>query len=149
MKKGLFLFGFLNSVLMYLLYPVYRLLEIASVAYGSLYTLVFILVCVIHIIVNILVYSIFIKNKEKDLNTKWLTVSLGGSIGGIATMIILLCISLTKIHQEYTYIKSAIPFHLNYVKDLKYFLFVLVYNLFLYELSRKAYLFFKQKNSHE
>lgn len=143
--KKLFIFGFFNSVWMYLFYPINRLLSLMSDFVGNLYTLVFLFIGVIHIFINILVYSKFIKNSENDSNLKWITISKGGVIGSVVTMIVLMCVSLTKVYQEYTYIKCPIPFHLTRVSDLKYFIFVIIYTLFLYELSRKVYKFFESR----
>ncbi len=145
--KKLFMFGLFNSVWMYLIYPINRLLGVMSDFVGSLFTLVFLFIEIIHIICNILLYYKFIKNNEKNLKSEWLIISKGGVIGSIVIMIVLLCISATKTFQNYTYINCPIPFHLNKVEDLKYFLFVLIYSLFLYELSKKVYIFLNRKIS--
>lgn len=136
------MFGLFNSIWMYLVYPENKMLEVGNDFLGISFTIAFLLGCVVKILINVFIYSKAIKYKGEVTIHNWLTLVKGGFVGSLGTMVILLGISMMKTFKEYPYISCEIPFRLTSVEDLRYFLVVILYVLFLYELSRKIYIFF-------
>lgn len=139
MKNKKFIFGMVNSVCLYLIYPLNKLLEVLSSYVSVIFSLFFFGLWFLHIIINIYIYYKFIKDEMEPLITDWVTIGKGVIIGSLGIIAILLVVSITATFKKYTYLNCEIPFRLIQVEDLRYFLFVIVYNIFLYELSNKVY----------
>ena len=137
-KSKLIAFGTINACLMYLLYPCFGVLKVLNDFYGVLFTFVYMIVLIIHIAINVFICFRTYK-QDKQAPSSWRYIIIGVIIGSICTIIALLGISATSEFQRYIYLNSTIPFRITYIDDLSYFLFVMVYILFIYEMSNKIY----------
>lgn len=142
-RKKMIFYGFINAVFMYLIYPLNRIFDVITVFLGAPYIAGYIIIYIVHIIVNVFfVYLLTRKNSEDNLIT-WIHISIGSVLGSIGTMIIFLMYSdISDNWLKYPYGGAEIPFRLTTVlSHMQYFLIVIIYILFVYELSKKLYKF--------
>lgn len=144
-RKNLVVFGILNAVCLYLVYPAFEVLETLNDFFGIAFLIAFLVMCGLYIFINIIIYNTLIKCTNETSLRDWGLIILGSFIGGVGTVGLLLFISAFFEFKKYVYINCVIPFHIDYISDLKWLLFVILFNTFLYELCRKIYMYIQKK----
>lgn len=145
MKNKLFIYGVINTILLYIMHTVFSLGNSILEYYlsNSAYCIIFFLFLnMVYYIINIVMYIIFYKSISIVGLKKWGYI-LGGNI--LTSIIISVLWWFLVEWTESIVLPQLIPYRINTIYGFIYLFFILVYTLFVYELSEKLYILLNTK----